>query len=252
MMSWSEFRTLFVGALRLETPVFEHMRDAADGVGRGLVFLVIIGLVAGLIPGAVDFARTATGDPAAEVEEVRSVMDQIFGQMEQMGVFADDPEAGEMVRRNIDAGMSMGIRIAESIGESTPAPYAAVLLLQQLSSVVSGVFSWIGLWLLWGVLTLIVARLFGGVATIREMLGATSLVAAPHILGVVSFVPCAGALIQMLAFLWGLVVYIKAVAVSNRIDATRATLAVFMPLMIVTVLVLAFVSLLVLLIAVSN
>ena len=88
------------------------------------------------------------------------------------------------------------------------------------------------MWLTWGVLTLIFARLLGGTATIAQMLATSSLVVAPHVLEAFSFVPCGGALLQLLAFFWGLAAYVKGTALANRIGVGRAALAVLGPLLV--------------------
>ncbi len=92
----------------------------------------------------------------------------------------------------------------------------------------------------------------GGTATIQQMLAVSSLVAAPHVLDALNWVPCAGALIGLLAWIWGVIIYIKATMVANRMTAVPAFLAVFLPILIPAVLLLGFLFFVVLLAAIGN
>lgn len=232
MMDFQGIGQTMKGALRLETVTFESLREAPDGVARGLKFLVVLALAVGLALGLVTFVQTVTSSPQQEVTQAMDGMTAAFEQMEQFGVFGQDPATTKMILENIRGGMQMGVKIAAVVEESTPAPVAAVRFFEAVGKWLSLPFSWIALWLMWGIFTLIFARLMGGTATIQQMLAVTSLVAAPHVLDALGWVPCAGALIGLIAWLWGFVIYVKATAVANRIDPGVALLAVVLPLLI--------------------
>lgn len=236
MMDFQAIGQTLQGALRLEDATFEGLRDAPDGVARGLKFLVVVALAVGLVLGLVSFVQTVTVNPQQEITQAMDGVTQAFSQMERFGVFGQDPATGKMILDNIKSGMAMGIKIAGVVEASTPAPAPIVRFFEALGKWLSLPFSWISLWLLWGILTLLFARLMGGTATIQQMLAVTSLVAAPHVLDALGWVPCAGALVGLIAWLWGLVVYVKATAVANRIGPGAALLAVLLPLLIPLVL----------------
>jgi len=93
----------------------------------------------------------------------------------------------------------------------------------------------------YGLLVLVFAKLMGGRATIQQMLGTTSLVAVPHLLDLFAFIPCLGSLLGLVAFLWGLVIYVKGTAVANEFGLGKAVLAVLLPVIIVFLLVMALI-----------
>lgn len=236
MINWNWFRETLMGTLRMEDATFEELRDAPDGMARGLQFMVALALFVGLVVGAASFFEGVSANPAQEVELAMDQVEEVFVQLEEAGIFGEEEEAG-FVLDNIRAGMNMGLNIAGVVEETTPAPTPMVHLLQALGQALSKPFSWISLWLAWGVLTLLAARFLGGTATIQSMLATTSLVAAPHVLDAVGWVDCAGALVGALAWIWGFVVYVKATAIANRIGPGQAVLAVLLPLIILGVLV---------------
>lgn len=238
MKSFGWLYETLLQALRLEDKVFVELRDSPDGFRQGLTFIVTLALVVGLIVAAAGFVVEVSTDPTAEVEQAMSEVEEAFEQMS--GMFGDDEQTQQMLE-NIKAGMSMGTELVRVVEETTPAPMSIALLFQAIGRWLSRPFSWIALWLLWGILTLLFARLMGGTATIQQMLAATSLAAAPHILEALSWVPCAGPLVAILAFLWGAVIYIKATAVANRLTMGPATVAALLPLSVPLVLVVGFV-----------
>jgi hypothetical protein len=238
MIDFAELKRTFRGALLLEEPTFEALADAPDGVARGLKFLVTVALAVGLVVSLVSFVQAVTTSPAQEIDQAMNGVSQVFDQLQGAGVFGD-PKSSQAVLDNVKAGMAMGKQIAGVVEQTTPAPMSAVALFEALGKWLSWPFSWIALWLLWGVLTLLFARMLGGTATIQRMLAVTSLVAAPHVLDVFGWVACAGPLIGLLAWLWGVVVYVKATAVANRTGVGVALLAVALPVLIPLVLALA-------------
>lgn len=244
--TWQTLRS----ALFLEDSVFEAFRDAPDGVARGLRLIVSLGLIVGLIVSLVGYLQQLGTSPAEEVAEAITGVTQVFEQMETMGVFGD-PEAAEMVLGNIRAGMEMGRGIAEAVESSTPAPMPIATLFQALGKWLSWPFSWISMWLLWGVLTLIFARMLGGTATIQQMLATSSLVVAPHLLDALGWLPCVGAILGLVAWIWAVAVHVKATMVANRLPAAPALLAVFLPVIIPGVLFGGLLFLIVALVAMS-
>lgn len=235
MSAFADLMPMLRGALLLEDETFETMRDAPDGMARGLRFLVTIALAVGLVLALAGFLGGLLTSPQDELSSSVSGIEQAFEQMESMGVFGNDPAAeafAETFLENLASGLQLGADVAQAVEETTPAPRVFVVLFEALARWLSLPFAWLSLWLLWGVLALFFARLLGGTATIQQMLATTSLVAAPHILDALGFIPCLGGIIGFLATLWAIVVYVKGTAIANRIGYGKATLAVFLPILI--------------------
>lgn len=248
----SEFRDLLKGALVLDTATFESLRDDPDGFARGLKFLVSMALLVGLVLGLVQFLTTFNASTAEQMAEAQTAMDQMFEQMLDFGAFGDEADI-EQAFDSIREGFAIAARVGEVVDETTAAPTFAVRLFESLAKWLSQPFSWISLWLTWGLITLVFARLLGGTATVQQMLATSSLVAAPHILDALGFVPCGGAVFQTIAFFWGLFVYVKATTVANRFSSVWiGALAAFAPILLLLLFLFLAVLLLVLLVAVAS
>jgi hypothetical protein len=231
MMNFGAFKQTVVGALRLDDATFEDLRNAPDGMARGLAFIAVLALTVGLVVNVVGFTKAVTSNPAQDIDQAMGEVTSAFSQLGASGLFGD-PKTTQTILDNIKAGLGMAGSIVKVVQDTTPAPTVAVHFFHALGQCLSWPFAWIALWLLWGVLTLIGARLLGGTATIQRMLAVTALVAAPHLLDALGWIPCVGGLLTMVAWVWGVVVYIKATAVANRIGGGPALFAVFLPLLV--------------------
>ncbi len=82
-------------------------------------------------------------------------------------------------------------------------------------------------WLLWSVLTYFIGtKLFGGVATIPEMMRVLGFAQAPQLLNVLSFIPCLGVIISIVAAIWSLVCGFIGVRQGLDIDNTKTLITV--------------------------
>jgi hypothetical protein len=102
---------------------------------------------------------------------------------------------------------------------------------------------WLGAWAWYALWVMLFAKLLGGGATLERMLSATSLFVVPHVLNLLTGllalmgrIPVAGAcfgglgaLIGLVAGLWGVAIYVKATAAANEFGAGKATLATILP-----------------------
>ncbi len=141
-----------------------------------------------------------------------------------------DPETRERLRGYLTSGREAGSRIAE-----TPAPLPALVgdLFEALGGFVSYPFGWLVTWMLYGLLVLVAAKILGGSATVQQMLGVTALAAVPFVLGVLGFIPQLGSWPGVIAFLWGLVIYVKGTAVANEFGTGPAILTVILPVLVI-------------------
>ena len=57
----------------------------------------------------------------------------------------------------------------------------------------------------------------------------TALYALPHAFDILGFVPCLGPLLGLSATIWGIAIYVKAVAVANEFSVGKAILATVLP-----------------------
>lgn len=237
-------------ALLLDDQAFARIRDARDNFARGLVIVVAISLIVGLFNSLFGFLNAVRTTPEAQLAQARTGVEQAFEQMGNMGVFGPDPTMREQTLAIVETAFDIAETVAGIVEETTPLPHPVASFFQTLGGWLSYPFGWVSRWMLYGVVVLVFAKLLGGTASIREMLSTTSLVAVPHLLDAFRFVPVAGFLLGLLAFVWGVVVYVKGTAVANRFGVGRALLAVLAPILfLVGLAILVLIALIVALVA---
>ena len=204
----------------------------SDVMQRGLLVLVVVTLLAGLLP----FLVGLVGDwisPAQPPEWISSNqapnLEDMFGSAAQYL----PPDMGDAIEEFYDPDIMEWVQMGMNIANlPTLMPKSIGTLLQNLGAYVSLPLQRLSGWMLYTLVALLIARLMGGKADVRRMLGATALYSIPHLLDMVSFVPCLGGLLGLVASLWGVGIYVKAVAVSNEISIGRAVLVSLLPALI--------------------
>jgi len=203
----------------------------ADVLKRGLVLLVLATLLAGTVSLIIDIV----GDlRPVNVEAQRREMEQgfqsFFEPLGPMWQYLDLPPGfEEEILAYIRPNVEMGLRIAAL---PTPLPRPVGRILQDLGAFLSSPFNRMAGWIGYALWVLLVAKLLGGRATVSQMLGATALYAVPHGLNILGFVPCLGDVLGLVATVWGIAIYVKALAVANDFSTSRAIVATVVPALI--------------------
>ncbi len=226
-------------AARLRTKVFEGLRLRSDAFLQGFLVIVAVALVAGLPAFVLDLAgrarTTEVADTAAARADVRQALETAAPALEGLGVGA---EKREQIAQGFDLALTIGTEVT-ALPTRLPRPFGPIF--QAAGGWLSRPFAdggfplaaaALGTWLGYGVWVMLFARLLGGRGTLHGFFGSTALFAVPHLLGVFSRVPVLGAVLGVIAFVWGVVIYVKATAVSHELSLGRATLAVALPLLI--------------------
>ncbi len=228
---------------------FTAFRDRRDVFFRGFLIVLVIALLVGLpalIAGLVDAGR-----PVAELgdasEAARAGFEQGLAQVEPLlRAFGMSTEGLDQIAEQVKQGMAFGMGIAARVMELPtilPKPLGGIL--GAFGAWVSRPFGSAGFplsqallatWLGYGIWVMLFAKLLGGRATLAQFFGVTALYAVPHVLNVFAPLPIAGPLLGLLAFVWGVAIYVKATAVSHQLPGGRALLAVFLPIAVVFVL----------------
>ncbi len=197
---------------------------------RGLALLVIATLVAGTLSFIINVVNNLR---PMSIEAQRREMEQSLQEfstslrdMQQYSGSDVPPEFEEQMTAYVQAAMEIGFAIEEL---HTPLPKLAGRVLTNLGAFLSLPFSRIAGWLGYTIWVLLVAKLLGGRATVAQALGATALYAVPHVLDILGFVRCLGGLLGLVATVWGIAIYVKALAVANDFDIGRAVVATVVP-----------------------
>lgn len=213
----------FNGALTLNQRVFTEMRDAPDGVRRGFLIILMVGLLVGAIQSA--SALINLTDPERIVQEVMLSYRQ---SLEQQQATATTPQQREVVRLLQESEDEIAQMVRDIIAIPTALPRPVALILQALGQTVSAPLTYLSGMLLAVAFTHLAARQLGGQGGIRAMVAVGSLSVAPHALDALTFIPVLSFPISMIAWGWGLIILISGTAVVHRLDSGKATLAVLL------------------------
>jgi hypothetical protein len=221
----------FVGSLRLgwnalffKEDAYEQMRTSANPVVKGLVLIVVVGVVIALCN------LVGTGIELASTPSMSAIKDTIYSYLRQMPWYEQLAQQGpgfvQEFERNYNLGWSIFPRLfgAPDVGSA-----AAGILFTPLSLVIR--------WLIYGLLAYMFARWLGGTANLSETLGVLALAVAPQILNVFKLLPFVE--VGSLAAVWGLLVTYMGLKTAHKLSWARAVWATLLPyLLVVAVLVL--------------
>ena len=218
-------------ALLFKDEAYTQHAARADVLKRGLTLLVLATLLAGSLPFIVDvIGDLRLGSVEAQRREAEQSIQELVTSMAPLRDLFGMPPGFE---REMLAGLRTGMEIGFSIAElPTPLPRPLGQLLQNLGAFLSLPFSRLAGWIGYALWVLLIAKFLDGKATLSQMLGTTALYAVPHVLGILSFVPCLEAVLGLAATVWGIAIYVKAVAVANDFSIGRAIAATVVPALV--------------------
>lgn len=177
MQSLISLLRLGVGGMLLDPQAYRAQRDAPDGLRRGLLLVLLVGLLVGVaaLIGSV-LESLAQPSPTAIVETVYDGVRALPWYEEQA---AADPGFSAAFDQSFDSSVA-------NVSLFTGGGVAGGLT--QL--VLSPLFGVLG-WLIGGLVSHAAARALGGAAALRQTLSATALSAGAGLLGLVQVVPFA-------------------------------------------------------------
>jgi len=219
------------------------------------VIVLIVSLLAG-VPGFVneiiDGLAPAPADETAETSAaLREVLEATGPWMARLGLPADTQAA---VTNEVAHAFDLALQVRQEVDElPTRLPRPLGRVLEALGNWLSQPFSSahlplavasVGAWLGYGVWVMLAARMLGGRGSLHGFFGATALYVVPHVLDVLRWLPFVGALIGVIAYVWGVVIYIKATQASHSLSFERALIAVLAPLALAVLLIVGVLSVL--------
>jgi hypothetical protein len=233
-------------ALRLRGASLAAVAERPDAFMRGLLVVVAAALIAGL-PILVSGIAAGFGPSAVEPNEAQlnagGALDLMRPWLRSSGLpdtVIEQIIAAAQGNSQLAAAIATEIRqlptalprpaaeAFKSIGAWLSLPFAA----SSFPLAVASLATWLG----YGVFVMLAAKLLGGRGTLHGFFGATGFYASPHILGIFLPIPVLGPILSFVGFAWGLVIYAVATAVSHRLTAGRALVAVFAPIILVLTL----------------
>jgi hypothetical protein len=234
-------------ACLLRGEALSNFRDRRDVFFQGFLIIVVVALLVGMPAFVSNVVRAVQPPPSeAQLEEAAGQIENSLKQIEPfLGLMPMEarqqlPEITRMVKTWIAAGVEIS-----NLDTALPRPLGG--LLQAFGGWLSLPFTASGFplsvvslatWLGYGLWVMLLAKLLGGRGTLAGFLGTSALYAVPHVLSFFAWIPCIGAILSLIAFLWGVVIYVKATVVSHELSVGRAFVAVFAPMAVILLLVL--------------
>ncbi len=239
-----ELFSLFRGALTLRDETFRSLREYSDVFLRGVLVVLIVGLVAGAFEAAANVLNNATGS-----ENPAAVSQAVIQSVDQSGTM---PAAyRSMIEDYVREGVSMVIEIGNLPPQAGDFFRPVARFLEWLGQTISTPFSlgYLGWMLLAGLLVHLTSYWLGGRGTMAQMLGLSALAFAPKILNPLSTILVwlesatgSGAfgslnfVVGWVLFFWGIAIFVKATCVAQGLSIGRALLAAILAFVIVAVI----------------
>jgi hypothetical protein len=218
--------------LVLDDSAYQDWRDRPNLFLRGIVLIAIVILIAGLIVFAVNLVNQVR---APDLDQIEQEIRQGFEMQSRFnpGMQNMPPEVKKMMDQMIDTIIPMVKDISQI---QAPLPRGISGFFTATGAYLSRVFGALGSWMLYGALVLIAVNLLGGSAKLPDFLGMSALYSLPLLLTLLTPIPCVGALLGLIGWIWAIVVYVKAVSVASDMGGGKSVLAVFAPLIVLILL----------------
>ena len=230
----NDMLVLMRDAALLREPALESFRDRKDAMKRGVAILLACFLIAGSLAAVINFVSHVRPFGAEQADQLHQEVLQNFDQYQFFG--GTSPEAQmflDQFTQNFESGLRMGVEIASI---PTPLPRGIAGFFTALGGWLSTAFGRLTAFLAYGIWVLLFAKLLGGNGGVDRFFGLTALFAVPNLLSIFAPIPCVGPMVAFVGWIWGVVVYIKAVQVSQRFTAGRAVVAALLPAVILILL----------------
>jgi hypothetical protein len=198
-------------ALLLKEDAYEEMRISDNPVVKGLILIVVVGVVIALLGFVGDLLEWASMPDLGEIE---NIVHYYITRMPWWDLAAKDPQ----FTQTFDQIWNMNWSI---VGMFMPDPGSALanIILLPLALVVR--------WLIYGLFAYLFARWLGGTANLSETLGVLALAVAPQVLNVLNLLP------QMhlgnVVAVWGILCAYVGLKTAHRLSWSRAVWATLLP-----------------------
>jgi len=198
------------GAFLLREDAYAGMRDDAQRIKRALILVVIVGLLVGVTGAVGRLAEWAFAPPMDKMQEV------VLGHLMKMSWYPEmsrNPKA----LASFNQWYNVGWQIAKAMA---PSPSALV-------GIITTPLSLLIVWLIYGLLAHLAARMLGGQGSAGQTLACTALAVAPQLLNVVMILPhvtAAG------VGTWTLACNFMAIRSAHGLSGWRALAATLLPL----------------------
>ena len=228
----NQLLTMMRGVVLLDTGTYEHLRDRKDAMKRGVFVLLVSFLIAGSSVFLVSLVNNVRPFTIEQADQVKQQIEEGLQQAQQFMPQGDQFSQmfADQFLENFEAGLQIGAAV-DSI--KTPLPRGIAGFFESAGAWVTRSFAHLAAWLAYGIWVLLFAKLMGGNGGVDRFFGLTALYAVPNVLAIFGPIPCIGGLMSLVGWIWGVLIYVKAVQVTQRLTAGKAILAAVLPALIV-------------------
>ena len=224
------FMATIRGVLTLDEVTFRAFLKSENAMKRGFLIMLICFLIGTFRVFGESLISSIRGFTPDLADDFRSQFVTMFEQFQP-------PDMGnEDVEQFLDdflIGVNIGVDI-DALPTPLPRPIAAFFT--ALGAWVTAAVRGIGPWLSYGVIVLLFAKLAGGRGVINPFFVLTALYGVPSLLRIFSFVPFLGSVFVLVAIVWGIFIYIRAVQIGQDFSAGKAIFITILPVLILTAL----------------
>lgn len=206
---------LLIRALFLRTDAYEEMREAERPVVRGLLILVVIGLLIAFVALVGTVLEWASSPDMADIQE--AVYEGLIRMPWYRETLAEVPDFDEIFDKQYEMGWNIGRFFAPNPGGA-----AGGIVLTPLGLVIN--------WLVYGLLAHLFARLFKGEGEVSQTLGCTALALSPQLVRLLEVFPFVG--VGGVVGTWTLIARYVAVKQTHRLTWGRAFWATILPIVL--------------------
>jgi hypothetical protein len=213
MQSISTWVRLVWRALFLRTDAYEEMRQAESPFGKGLVIILVVGVIvalAGLVGSVLEWAATP---------DLTAIQDTVYKGLIAMPWYQEMMVRTPDFPAEFERWYNWGWTLARWMGASSLSSAAGNLVLTPLGLAAR--------WLVYGLLAHLFARMLRGQAGLGQTLGCTALAVAPQLLNLAQVLPFLG--VGGVVGTWTLLCRYVALKQAHRLSWGRALAATLLP-----------------------
>ncbi len=215
------------GVVTLDEKTYHTFLTSENVMKRGFLILLACFLIGTFPVFGQNLINNIQGFTPEAASQFQEQFLTIFEQFQPPG--ADD-EFSEQFKENFLVSMNIGVEIDAL---STPLPRPIAAFFRALGAWLNAVLRVVGPWLGYGTFVLLFAKLADGTGILNHFFGLTALFAVPAgLLQIFSFIPCLGPVLVLVGLVWGVLVYIRAVQISQNFSGGKAAFITFLPLLI--------------------
>ena len=198
-------------ALLLKEEAYEEMRAAASPVVKGLILIIVVGVIIAL------FALVGTAVEIASTPDLGEIKDIVFRYIPLMPGWDEAPPGfAQEFQRWFDLGWQV-----------FPKMFGAPDLWGAALGIVAIPVGLVIRWLIYGLIAFVFARWLGGTGSLSETLGVLALAVAPQVLNVLTLLPFV--MMGSLVSVWGILCAYLGLKVAHKLSWGRAAWATLLP-----------------------